>query len=78
MLKTAAIGTGPTARKAIRTFFFAKETHTNMRVEVGHYAPKRTRRGHSLTLPQNPAGQYLHPNTIKGRLQGLGAKLHGV
>ncbi|MCU1516648.1 MAG: recombinase XerD [Pseudarthrobacter sp.] len=33
--------TGPTTRKAIRTFFiFAKKTGTNMRVEIGHDAAK--------------------------------------
>ena len=33
--------TGPTTRKAIRTFFvFAKKTGTNMRVEIGHYAAR--------------------------------------
>lgn len=33
--------TGPTTRKAIRTFFvFAKKTGTNMRVEIGHYTAK--------------------------------------
>jgi hypothetical protein len=33
--------TGPTTRKAIRTFFiFAKKTGTNLRVEIGHYAAK--------------------------------------
>lgn len=35
------LATGPTTRKAIRTFFvFAKKTGTNMRVEIGHYAAK--------------------------------------
>ncbi|WP_427169521.1 hypothetical protein [Arthrobacter sp. 92] len=33
--------TGPTIRKAIRTFFiFAKKTGTNMRVEIGTTTPK--------------------------------------
>jgi hypothetical protein len=33
--------TGPTTRKAIRTFFiFAKKTGTNMRVEIGYYTAK--------------------------------------
>lgn len=33
--------TGPTTRKAIRTFFvFARKTGTNMRVEIGRYAAK--------------------------------------
>ncbi|MGK4219430.1 hypothetical protein [Kocuria sp.] len=33
--------TGPTTRKAIRTFFiFTKKTGANMRVEIGHYAAK--------------------------------------
>lgn len=35
------LSTGPTTRKAIRTFFvFAKKTGTNTRVEIGHYKAK--------------------------------------
>lgn len=34
--------TGPTTRKAIRTFFvFAKKNRTNTRIEIGHYTAKR-------------------------------------
>jgi hypothetical protein len=36
------LATGPTTRKAIRTFFiFAKKTGTNTRVEIGHYTAKK-------------------------------------
>lgn len=65
--------TGPTTRKAIRTFFiFAKKTGTNMRVEIGHYAAKSR-----PTLPQEQRLAWLR-ELLTGTSESLPCRVAGI
>ena len=65
--------TGPTTRKAIRTFFiFAKKNGTNMRVEIGHYTAKRR-----PTLPQEQRLAWLK-ELLTGTSESLPYRIAGI